>query len=82
MAFPHLFILPLIAFGGTTHVVPKHVGAPSADLLNGRLRSPDAASVGRPSGHAMIPIEFDAVGNWRQRIPVPARECRTDADPV
>ena len=74
MTFPHLLILPLLALGDITHVTPKHVGAPASDLLNGRLRSPDPAAIGRPFGHAMIPVEFDALGNWRQTIPIPTSQ--------
>ncbi len=74
MLISHVIFLPLLTIGNATQATPKHVGAPASDLHNGRLRSPDPASVGRPFGHAMISIEFDDHGNWIQSIPVPSSD--------
>ncbi|GEM_PF-1310784 len=74
MAFPHLVILPLIASSTALDVIPKQIGAPAADLVNERLRSPDPAAVARPFGHAMIPLEFDGHGNCECSIPIPSTD--------
>ncbi|MCH2132206.1 MAG: hypothetical protein MK116_00500 [Phycisphaerales bacterium] len=67
----HLILAVSLALSGSSEVVPKQIGAPASDLLNGRLRAPDPSEIGRPFGHAMIPIQLDDTGAWSTVLPVP-----------
>ncbi|MBG81569.1 MAG: hypothetical protein CMJ39_12795 [Phycisphaerae bacterium] len=71
MATPVVAMICTLLTGSGQSVTPKQLGAPAADLLNGRLQAPEPHEVGRAYGHAMIPILLDQNGDWSTSLPVP-----------